>query len=236
MEEGPARAQDPLLLVGLPQGQEVLLEVKARTQAQLPDEYGCNLCNLTKPVGEMIVVFLRSEKLYYLRPRCKDCHNKRERGHRRGYKTNYLQRWRSRNKALDDSYWREDPNRKEAARLRAQRRNAEKHDEIAIQRRLSKRGIHVTIKEAQGLLAKYGRCYPTRFGLTAKGLQECERICCTQRRSGRKRFSAFEIRLMVYEDGLFIKPSKQPVPYQKSAEKLREWQRRQRESAERRAA
>jgi hypothetical protein len=38
----------------------------------------------------------------------------------------------------------------------------------------------------------------------------------------------FEIRLIVYEDGYFIKPKRQKPPYQHAAARLRKWQAEQR--------
>jgi hypothetical protein len=173
----------------------------------------------------MIVARLKRQKVYYLKPLCKECHNARERGHRREYKTKYLRAWRARNVKLTESYWREDPDRKAKTRINAARHFQNNHTPILIQGRLRRKGIRVSLKEAEELFKKFGRCYPTRAGLTAKGLRECERIRSTLRRGERKlRLRPIDIRIMVYEDGLFIKPSRQPFPFQKSAEKLREWQ------------
>lgn len=194
--------------------------------SDLPAEYTCKLCGETKPTVEMCVV--RTHGGLRLRPRCKKCHNERERGHRREYKRNYLRRWRRRNKALTDSYWKDNDQIRERSRIRARAYVEKNHDVIAIRRRLSRRGISVTMGEAHELLATYGRCYPTRYGLTPEGLRECERIRSSQRRRGAKRkLTALEIRLMVYEDGLFIKPSRQPVPYKAAARNMSRWQRQQ---------
>lgn len=196
----------------------------------LPSEYTCNICEKTKPLVEMCLV--RSNGMYRLRPRCKKCHNKRELGHRRDYKRKYLQRWRKQNAAVNESYWRGNKQVREHARIRAATRSREENDAIAIQRRLRTKGESVTIAEARELLAQYGRCYPTRFGLTKKGLAMCERIRSRLRNRTEKHrmLSSFEIRLMVYEEsaeeiGLVIPPEQQPIPYQKAAERLRQYHR-----------
>lgn len=198
---------------------------KAPHFSELPGEHTCNLCQATKPITAMVIVRNRREGVYQVRPRCKDCHNQRERGHRREWKRKYLQRWRARNKELNDSYWR-NPEARERARINHARRFAEKHDAILIQGRMNRRGMGITIKEAEELLKRFGRCYPTRLGLTPEGLRECERIRSAFRRSGSKRRPTnFEIRLMVYEDGLHIPPSKQPKPFKDAAKRLRRLQR-----------
>ena len=53
----------------------------------------------------MIVIRQKKQRNILLRPRCKKCHNRRERGHRREYKTAYLRRWRDYNAELVESYW-----------------------------------------------------------------------------------------------------------------------------------
>jgi hypothetical protein len=177
----------------------------------------------------MVLVRLRRENLYYLRPRCKSCHNGRERGHRREWKRKYLQRWRAKNAKLNESYWKGSDRVRERGRVNAARRFKENHDALLIQGRLRRRGMPVSINEAKELLRKYGPCYPSRFGLTRAGLKECERIRSVQRRRNpRCRLSPVEIRIMVYEDGLHIKPSRQRRPYKESAKKLRKWQRARR--------
>ncbi|MEK6323591.1 MAG: hypothetical protein AABN33_18275 [Acidobacteriota bacterium] len=201
--------------------------MKVQAMGLLPSEYGCNLCGLTKPVAEMVLVRLRREKAYLLRPLCKDCHNQRERGHRREWKTKYLRGWRFRNRQLSDSYWRGNPAVKEKARIRAAARFEKKHEAILIQGRLNRRGMGVSLKQAEELLQRFGPCYPSRLGLTPRGLRECERIRAGLRRRRTKRISTFEIRLMVYEDGLHIKPGRQTKPFLKAAERLREWHRAQ---------
>lgn len=216
-----------------------MLIMKVANPKLFPAEYKCNACGLTKPVAEMISVRLRREKLYYLRPRCKACHNAKERGHRREWKRKYLQRWRKQNAALNESYWRND-RVKEQCRVNAARRLSDQqyHDAILIQGRMNRRGMGISIKEAQGLLRRFGPCYPTRFGLTPKGLKECERIRAALRRRGAKRISPFEIRLMVYEDAKsnYIKPRLQKRPYQNAAEKLRKWQRDRRNDGKKKQA
>ena len=190
----------------------------------LPAEYRCNMCGLTKPIAEMVIVRRRRERDYYLKSRCKQCHNERERGHCREYKRKYLQRWRRENAAVNESYWNNEHAR-EQSRINAARRleNREYHDAVLIQRCLNKRGMGVSIQEAKELLKRFGPCYPSRLGLTRKGLRECERIRSRLRQRGSKRLSRFEIRLMVYEDGLYIKPERQPKAYQTAAKTLREW-------------
>src|SRR6185295_11057083 len=89
--------------------------VKAAAPSLLPSEGFCSHCGKLKPIGEMLVVHRKREGDYYMRPRCKQCHNKRERGHRREYKRNYLRAWRKRNAALNESYWRDAPDRKAKA-------------------------------------------------------------------------------------------------------------------------
>lgn len=223
--------------------------VKAATPSLLPKEGRCNICGDTKPILEMIVAHLKRKKLYYLRPHCKQCHNRRERGHRRDYKKRYLRRWRRENAALNGSYWKGNAERRESARVNRARRllNQDHHDAVLIQGRMRRRGANVPLKEAKELLKRFGCCYPSRFGLTPAGLRECERIRSVQRSRGSRRFSAFAIRLMVYEDGideqgrrpkpyLVIKPGEQPNPYQSAAENLRAWHRRQRTAEPQRIA
>lgn len=206
--------------------------MKVTTLIDLPDVYTCNVCNETKPIAEMCVTRHRKEKIFDLRPRCKDCHNESERGHRREWKRKYLQRWRSRNATLNESYWKDNPRVKEQARLRAAAHFTEKHDAILIQGRLNRRGHGVSLQEAEELLHKFGRCYPSRFGLTPEGLRECERIRgAMRRRASKRRIRLVDIRIMVYEDGLFIKPSSQPVPYKSAAKNLRRWQHEQKAKA-----
>lgn len=193
----------------------------------LPSEYHCNSCGLTKPTELMNLKYLKGEQVYYLRPRCKDCMNSFERGHRREWKRDYLRKWRRKNAALDRSYWNNSTVR-EYNRQKNARRNVEKHDALAIQRRLRHRGITVSITEAEEMLDKYGRCYPTRHGLSKEGLREQERIRSAMRRQGRK-MTNFEIRLMIYEDGietpsLLIKPERQPTPYKANARIMKERQ------------
>lgn len=206
--------------------------MKAVNPKDLPPVHTCNVCALTKPVEEMQVTFHRKEKIYYLRPRCKDCHNKKERGHRKEWKRKYQQEWRKRNKDLNDSYWKGNEEVREQARIRAAKRLKEKHDAILIQGRLRRHGRRVTLKEAERLLKRFGRCYPTRYGLTPEGLKECERIRSRMRLTGNKlRLTALDIRIMVYEDGLFMKPShqlKHARPYRRASENLLKFHRTRR--------
>ena len=192
---------------------------RAATREALPHQYGCNICGKIKPLDEMVVVFSRRDKEYRLRPRCKECHNERERGHRREWKREYLKRWRTRNAEKVKSYWKDKPDYKERAR-RSSNLYVERHkDALAIRRRLKGKGVEVSVAAAEELLKKFGPAYPTRFGLTTEGQRRCERIRHTQRIAGREgRRSCFEIRVQVYNEGLFIEPSRQERPYQKKAE------------------
>jgi len=190
----------------------------------------CNTCGVVKPMAEMIALRRRADKSLYIRPKCKDCHNSAERGHRREYKREYLRKWRKRNKALNDSYWKDNDRVREQAAKRAKARFDANHEAILIQGRMGRRGMNVTLDEAKELLGKYGRCYPSRVGLTKKGLKECERIRSRMRsRSESRRMpTSFEIRLMVYEDDdgdyvFVIPPDKQPVPYQAASKRLKEF-------------
>lgn len=193
--------------------------------SDLPAEHHCNQCDKTKPIAEMLMV--RTKGRIELRPRCKECHNAREAGYRREYKRNYLRAWRKRNKPIDKSYRDTDTYRAANAR-RARRYVSENKEALAIKRRLKTHGVLVTLAEATELLQQYGRCYPTKYGLTPGGLKECERIRSTQRRRGaRHPLTPFQIRVMVYEDGHFITPENQPTPYQKAAATLRDFRARQ---------
>lgn len=198
--------------------------MKATSLDQFPVEYGCKLCETSKPLQEMVLVFLRTEKVYKLRPRCKECHNARERGHRREWKKQYLQKWRKNNAKLNESYWRNDQ-AKEQHRVNAKKRFDQKHEAILIQIRMRKRGYPTSIAEAEALLKRFGPCYPTKAGLSKRGLRECERIRSALRRQKKKRISTFEIRLMVYDDDKsnYIKPRRQKKPYQHSANTLRKY-------------
>lgn len=202
----------------------------------LPETHRCNLCGSEKPIVEMSVVYIRREKHYKLRPRCKPCHNERERGRNRERKTAYQRRWRARNRALNESYWKGNPARREQARKSAEKQRRENGAAIAIRRKMNKRGMDITIAEAKELLEKYGRCYPGIAGLTETGRRECERIRSRLRKRGGRVLSSFKIRLMVYEDGaendFVIPPALQPIPYEKQAERGRQWQRNRRILAE----
>ena len=177
----------------------------------------------------MILVHMRREGVYRLRPRCKDCNNKRERGHRREWKTKYLQRWRRENPELNESYWRKAAADRVRVNARAMNHFIKNHHAILIQGRLRRRlRMHVSLKEATSLLSQYGPCYPTVQGLTRKGIQACERIRSRLRHLGVKP-NLVEIRTMVYADGHYVKPQKQTIPYQCAAERLRHWQKTIRE-------
>ncbi len=197
--------------------------MRFKTLAELPEKYTCLKCGEEKQLVDMIVIHERKTDSYLLRARCKECHNKRERGNRRTYKTAYLKRWRKDNAALSESYVKQyvDLNR-EKINSQATARFRKKHHALLIQGRLRRHGIKVGILEAQRLLKKFGPCYPQRPGLTPSGLKECERLRAMYRRSKRP-YSAFEIRLMVYDDGLFVKPDSQKIPYQAAASNLRKW-------------
>lgn len=196
--------------------------MRVQTRGELPETYRCRLCGAEKPILEMVLV--RTQGLFLLRPRCKACNNTRERGHRRDYKRNYLRRWRKLNPEVNESYWREAAQRNRAlTNTRAHDRFSRDHAAILIQGRLRRRlGMSISIEEARKLANKFGCCYPTRFGLTLGGLRECERIRSRMRICGLKP-NPVEIRMMVYEDGHFQKPSRQRMPYQRSAEQLRNW-------------
>lgn len=204
---------------------------RAARVSDLPSAALCLMCGETKPRAQMIVVHERKQGQYRLRPRCKDCHNERERGHRREWKRRYLKKWRARNAALTKSYW-DNAEEREKARVNSYRRFVENHEALLIQGRLRRRGFPTSIAEAKDLLQRFGRCYPSRYGLTEEGLREAERIRKQRRR--KLKLSAVEIRIMLYEDGLFIPPDRQPVPYQTAGRRLREWQAQR--AAQRKAA
>lgn len=206
--------------------------MKVRSIAELPETGHCLKCHADKPIGEMVVVRLRKEGLFYLRPRCKDCNNKFERGHRREWKRNYLRRWRRWNAELNESYWRQrNAEKRIEINARCYKRFRRHHAAILIQGRLRRRlGMTVTIAEARRLAKTYGVCYPTRFGLTEFGLKECERIRSNMRRIG-KHLHPVEIRMMVYEDGHFKKPSHQQMPYRRASQQLKQWHAQQRKAA-----
>lgn len=199
-----------------------------RAFSELPEVYRCKVCGEEKPVEEMVVV--KTGGKIILRPRCKKCHNTRERGHRREWKRNYLRGWRSRNSSLNESYWRARSveQRAHIAAVAARRFNRN-HDAILVQGRMRRQtGQSVTIQEARELVRRFGRCYPTRYGLTEGGLRECERIRSRLRQEGLK-MRPVEIRMMVYEDGHFIKPRRQTTPYRSASRSLANWWKRKKE-------
>jgi hypothetical protein len=206
--------------------------MKVRSLAELPEKHRCLKCGADKPVSQMVVVRLRKEGLFYLRPRCKDCHNEFERGRRREWKRTYLRRWRRWNAELNESYWRQRNSEKRVEiNARAYKRFRRHHAAILIQGRLRRRlGMKVTLTEAKRLAKTYGICYPTRFGLTAWGLKECERIRSNMRRIG-KHLDPVEIRMMVYADGHFKKPHLQKMPYQRASKMLSDWHANKRSEA-----
>jgi hypothetical protein len=199
---------------------------RAATLEELPQEYGCNKCGEIKQLSEMVVVFSRKEKEYRLRPRCKKCHNESERGHRREWKRDYLRRWRARNAEKNRGYWKDRPDYLDRSRASSARYNERHRDALAIRRRLKGNGVEVSVAEAEELLKKFGLAYPTRSGLTPEGLRRCEHIRSEQRRAGREgRLSPFEIRIKVYDEGLFIEPGSQTRPYRRRGENLRNFRR-----------
>jgi hypothetical protein len=230
--------------------------VICKRRADLPAEYGCLQCGATKPIKKMVLVHRRKTRDYLLRPRCKDCHNENEKGHRREYKTKYLRRWRKNNAEVNESYWR--GRDRAASNATSYKHFTKNHAAILIQGRLHRAGIQVSLREARSLLRQYGRCYPTSFGLTEKGKRECERIRSrfkNARYSARKRGMKeppvprpIEIRMMVYADGrdrpdpreghdtpdaFVIPPRLQPVPFRVASKRLKEWHRNQKRKAAR---
>lgn len=197
--------------------------------SDLPETHNCNICGQDKPVAEMLVIQSKKTRTYDLRRRCKVCHNQKQKGHRLDYKRNYLKRWRARHPKLNKSY-QQKPECKRKNRRRVYEYFTRNHEAILIKGRMQRRGIECTLSEAQRFLERFGPCYPSRYGLTAAGQRECERIRATMRRRGSAlKLRNIDIRMMVYEDGLFIAPELQPKPYQKAAERLRELKRSQRE-------
>lgn len=221
-----------MALDGLLQNRQVMTAARI---ADLPATVVCIQCNQQKTLVEMIVVHIKRDQVFRVRPRCKECHNARERGFRREYKRNYLRRWRRANPELNDSYWKGSDHVREKNRVNSAKRLADPQyrDAVAIQRRLRTKNISVSIDEAKELLGKFGRCYPTRFGLTLKGIRECERIRSRLRgrtaKADRRMVNSFDIRLMVYEQsedepGLVIPPAEQPVPFQFASERFKRMQ------------
>lgn len=219
---------------------------RAARLEDLPAEGHCVLGNHTKPRSEM-VVYRSKRDGYVMRPRCKECHNAGERGHRREYKRNYLRAWRRRNKSLDRSYW-NNPTQRRKSTLRARGYRERDGEAITIQRRLREQlNERVTLAEARELLLKFGPGYPTRYGLTEEGLRECERIRSRLRSAARRnrhrvRVRNIEIRVLVYQDAvdsgravdsvrgpaLMIEPGLQKSRYSGASLK-RWWQERKRE-------
>jgi hypothetical protein len=202
------------------------------SMAELPATYSCRKCGQEKPtIPDMIVVRRRRDGKVMLRPRCKQCHNARERGHRREYKLAYLRRWRKRNAELNESYWRkESALHRERLNATARERFRRDHDAVLIQGRLRRQlGMRVPLAEARELASKYGPCYPTRLGLTPWGLREYERIRASLRRM-HKEMKPIEVRTMLYADGHFITPRCQKTPYRAAAKKMRRWQAERRQA------
>lgn len=198
------------------------------TREELPERAFCQQCETEKPIKEMMVAFLKSEKLYRVRPRCKECYNERERGHRREWKREYQQNWRKDNSELNDSYWKDNPKVKEQSRQRTNKIWNEKREAVLIQGRMNRHGRRVSLKKAEELLTKFGRCYPTGFGLTTEGERECEKIRSRFRLRKEKPPKPFDIRLMVYADDnanyrFVIRPEEQPEPYKQASVRLKQW-------------
>lgn len=199
-----------------------------RTREELPETSFCQQCETEKPIVEMMVVFIKKEQLFRIRPRCKKCHNEREQGSRREYKRNYLQRWRAENAEVNRAYWKDKPEQKEKSRNRSNRIWNEKRDAVLIQGRMNRHGRRVSLKKAELLLSKFGRCYPMRDGLTADGLRECEKIRSRFRLRKEKPPTPFEIRLTVYADDngsykFVIRPDEQPLPYRQASENMKKY-------------
>lgn len=205
-----------------------------RSKEDLPETSVCRQCKAEKRIGEMIVIFVKNETLFRIRPRCKACTNARERSHRREWKRQYQQNWRKNNPELNKSYWKDNPKIRDRARERAQKRWSEKRDAILIQGRMNRYGNRISLKKAGELLKKFGHCYPMRAGLTEAGLRECERIRSRFRNRGEKPPRPSEIRRMVYEDDggayvFVVRPEDQPEIYKIASENLRKWHRSKRE-------
>ena len=175
--------------------------------SDMPPNHLCNACQTVKPVGEMLVVYIKREKRYKLRPKCKPCHNLKERGHRRRQKREYLRKWRKRNKELTNSYHKTEAHR-EKARISSMRFYHQNRDVILIKLRFKSKRIIISTAEAKKFLKRFGRSYPKPGGLTKEGRIMCERIRSRNRNrnGGRQTLSSFEIRLMVYDDGFFTPP------------------------------
>lgn len=154
--------------------------------AALPPSAICRQCGAEKPLAQMVVLRQRGTGRLRVRPRCKDCHNARERGHRREWKRNYLRGWRALHPDLDRQYYQAAAERNEA-RLRQQRLSRFRRDHAAylIQGRLRKRGILCPLAEARELLREYGPAYPLVCGLNRAGRREAERLRSQARRRGR---------------------------------------------------
>lgn len=159
--------------------------MKYESMAALPETGTCRLCGQTKPVAEMIVLRSRRDRHVHLRARCKECHNQRERGRRRAWKTSYQRAWRKRHADLNRSYWQARDKSEQAARSLAFRHG---HIEAArIQERMRTRGYHLDWRSARELLQQYGPAYPLACGLNEVGQREVERLRSTARRRGEAR-------------------------------------------------
>lgn len=203
----------------------------------LPKEWSCKVCTKQKPLAEMMVTFNRKGKWYRTKPRCKDCHNEKERGNRREYKRKYLKRWIAGHRKTLKSY-RQKPAAMALNLKRSQKFFDDNAEAIRIQKRLRTHGFKCDLSQAREYLETFGPCYPTRYGLSKSGMRECERIRGKQRynRNLKLKLRGIDIRIMVYEDAvaddksLMIAPDKQPRPYQSRSRGLSAWHQKQREA------
>lgn len=167
--------------------------------SELPATAFCLQCQTEKPIADIMTIFSRKRKLFRIRPRCKKCHNEKEKGNRREYKRNYLQNWRKNNPNLSKTYWES----KEVLNERAKQRYAKNRDAMLIQVRMRRRGIYLMIDEARSILHEFGRNYMLPSGLSNEGKKECARIRSRLRnrtKNGHRMPKNWEIRLMVFED------------------------------------
>jgi hypothetical protein len=204
--------------------------MRAKLFSDLPAVAHCNKCDKDKPLAEMIVFRLASDGLYHLRKKCKECASAYNRTFQE-WRREYLRKWRKENPELNRSYW-DNPEVKERSLQYTRKFNTINREAILIKNRLRRHGQPCTIAEAREYLKKYGPNFPTIHGLTSAGKREVQRIRSAYRRAGRQ-ITAFEIRLMVYEDSaeeprLLKKPSTQKFPYKTSAHRLRTWHQQQR--------
>lgn len=170
-----------------------------KSVSELPEKAFCLQCQTEKPISEMMVIWTRKIKRFRIRPRCKKCHNEREKGNRREYKRNYLQNWRKKNPELNRSYL---PDKATANETRKSFYHKNR-EAMLIQVRMRRRGIYLTLDDCRSILHKFGRNYMMPSGLSKEGKQECERIRSRLRnrtKNGHRMPKNWEIRLMVFED------------------------------------